>query len=746
MYLSYIGILVIPILAGVVIYGFALKITKEQTDRMNDNLLTMVQRELDYKIEEVIKVTSRVAVDSKVREASAVKNRFKPEDQYLLYSLVQDLNNINLSEKLVKDVFVYFNNTQTVSSMKGNMSAELYYQLYYKNSKYSFDDFRDYMSQSHFSDTLNLTKDDGEKMLLFTMSDLDFAMWGEPSSTIGAAMNMTALKQTMESMLWDEKMILLILNSDDQIINKTEGVPGDLHLKYDELPEGNYVDRKLLEEPYAVSVRKSETIEWKYVMLIPESLIQKSARDIQKYAVLGLFVCIISGFLCSYYLTKRNYHPLKNILELFMGNGVPKLEKGENEFQWLRSQSEHFFKERMDTQLLLADSRKNLKLYHLLKLLEYPYDTKKMQEVMDHYHIHLGAGHHMVIIFSVGSDRGKEAREDESVEENALHKFIISNVFEEMVLDCFNIEILEIGDRVAAIVEIPENRQEYMDKIMEMIGGLQQMAQEQFGFSIIALTGDSHPGLEGIHLSYTEACEIGEYVELLDTDLIVYSDVKNAQKKYNYSMDTEQRIINAIKTGQASAAVQYIDQAFDDNFSETLSIDVCRCLIYDMMGTLLKGADEGGYHNFAEDFEFSSELSARLPLSELKRRFGGIAGKICDKILIMQKEAGDDKKLSKKVQDYIQDNYQDPDLNISLAGQHFEMTPAYLSSIYKKQTGESLLEYINKVRISEAEQLLATEHSVVEVAQMVGFRDSGSFIRVFKKRMGVTPGQLKKKS
>ena len=84
--------------------------------------------------------------------------------------------------------------------------------------------------------------------------------------------------------------------------------------------------------------------------------------------------------------------------------------------------------------------------------------------------------------------------------------------------------------------------------------------------------------------------------------------------------------------------------------------------------------------------------------------------------------------------------------NISITGQHFELTPAYLSSIYKKQTGGSLLEYINTVRISHAEQFLEQGYSVVEVAEMSGFRDSGTFIRAFKKKMGVTPGQLKKKN
>jgi YesN/AraC family two-component response regulator len=79
-----------------------------------------------------------------------------------------------------------------------------------------------------------------------------------------------------------------------------------------------------------------------------------------------------------------------------------------------------------------------------------------------------------------------------------------------------------------------------------------------------------------------------------------------------------------------------------------------------------------------------------------------------------------------------------------LTGLHFDITPAYISTLFKKQTGDSLLEYINSVRVKEAQKLLEQGISVVDTSQKVGFRNSGAFIRVFKKQTGVTPGQLRK--
>ncbi len=187
-------------------------------------------------------------------------------------------------------------------------------------------------------------------------------------------------------------------------------------------------------------------------------------------------------------------------------------------------------------------------------------------------------------------------------------------------------------------------------------------------------------------------------------------------------------------------------QIFDHNLSGKVSADSYRHLVYDMVGTLVKGAKLGGYTSAARELDFPDGFSMkRLPVAELKQRFQELLDEICEKILGMKKEAAGDKTFSRKVEAYIQENYRDPDLNIAITSQHFDITPAYLSSIYKKQTGGSLLDYINTMRIERAQELLEQGYSVVEVAPMAGFRESGSFIRAFKKKTGVTPGQFKKK-
>lgn len=165
-----------------------------------------------------------------------------------------------------------------------------------------------------------------------------------------------------------------------------------------------------------------------------------------------------------------------------------------------------------------------------------------------------------------------------------------------------------------------------------------------------------------------------------------------------------------------------------------------RCLLYDLMGTLIKAAQELGVKP-GEELS-AKDISANMSYQEARERFARTVEKMC-----CQEDANTESdfnsQLCEEIHRYVQESFGDPDMNVSRIGQHFHITPAYLSSIYKKQTGESLLRMLNQTRIEAAEKFLAEGVSVVETAERAGFRDSSTFIRAFKKATGTTPGQLK---
>jgi two-component system response regulator YesN len=70
--------------------------------------------------------------------------------------------------------------------------------------------------------------------------------------------------------------------------------------------------------------------------------------------------------------------------------------------------------------------------------------------------------------------------------------------------------------------------------------------------------------------------------------------------------------------------------------------------------------------------------------------------------------------------------------------------PAHLSRQFKKETGHTLTDFLNGLRIREAkEQLRLDRSSIEEIASRLGFEDPAYFARVFKKQVGMTPSQYR---
>ena len=74
------------------------------------------------------------------------------------------------------------------------------------------------------------------------------------------------------------------------------------------------------------------------------------------------------------------------------------------------------------------------------------------------------------------------------------------------------------------------------------------------------------------------------------------------------------------------------------------------------------------------------------------------------------------------------------------------MNHIYLSRLFKKETGETFLDYLTKFRLKKACILLTqNEYRIYEIASEVGINDSGYFSQVFRKYYGMTPSEYRNK-
>lgn len=92
----------------------------------------------------------------------------------------------------------------------------------------------------------------------------------------------------------------------------------------------------------------------------------------------------------------------------------------------------------------------------------------------------------------------------------------------------------------------------------------------------------------------------------------------------------------------------------------------------------------------------------------------------------------------KQALDYI-NNYYDKDISLKYIADKVGLNPSYFSRFFKKETGESFIDYLTKIRIEKSKQLLSKGIKAVEAAEKVGYPNYTYFSKLFKKTVGINP-------
>jgi len=75
---------------------------------------------------------------------------------------------------------------------------------------------------------------------------------------------------------------------------------------------------------------------------------------------------------------------------------------------------------------------------------------------------------------------------------------------------------------------------------------------------------------------------------------------------------------------------------------------------------------------------------------------------------------------------------------------NIKISPFYLSKIFKKYTGVNFIDYLTKLKIEKAKELLEyTDMPVINIAIELSFNEPNYFARVFRKTAGMTPSKYR---
>lgn len=101
-------------------------------------------------------------------------------------------------------------------------------------------------------------------------------------------------------------------------------------------------------------------------------------------------------------------------------------------------------------------------------------------------------------------------------------------------------------------------------------------------------------------------------------------------------------------------------------------------------------------------------------------------------------------KLSSEITEYLHEHFAEK-ISLDQIAKNMYLSPFYISKVFKEETGEAPINYLIKIRLENAKELLLNQNlSIKEIADAVGYEDAYHFSKIFKKHYGMSPVEYKK--
>lgn len=136
-------------------------------------------------------------------------------------------------------------------------------------------------------------------------------------------------------------------------------------------------------------------------------------------------------------------------------------------------------------------------------------------------------------------------------------------------------------------------------------------------------------------------------------------------------------------------------------------------------------------------FQYARVKSREALVSSIAGLYNNVLREICEK---EEKEKGYSDVVKQAVR-YEKEHYKEP-ISLRMIAEGIGVSSSYLSRIFHDETGLTVTDYLNTIRMEEARRLVGENVALKEVVSRCGFRSYGYFLRIFKEYTGMTPKEF----
>ena len=501
--------------------------------------------------------------------------------------------------------------------------------------------------------------------------------------------------------------------------------------------KGGTLTYTLNDERYLGVSNQSDVCGWTFVLLMPESRFWQSADYITTITMVLLLLSLLLGVVVTLILLEHNYRPVSRTLRSIAPgySGDDRI----NEFDVIRDSYLTLMHAHQDTQHIIATQQETFRDSYLFSHLHGFHGQLPDSEIQSFLRLNFADKAFAIISFLIGNERVPTEDADDSREHSVT--YVLDSLFTRAFVGSYTVYRLP-KDQVYTwlIVLTPEQQADFIDIATEKLSSIVQCLRQSVNAPASALLSDVLSSFGALPDAYQEILSFTQYQYITGSEGVVrVSSFAHSHTSpiEDEGLDLFIQAIAANRPGDACTALRRLlacQRAQPDT-----DVWLLRLRVYGWLSRVLE----------------QECILARVDEKHLKKRLAGllnastpaaISDQLMQLTLFLCNEAPsalrEDKRISPRVQAYINAHYADSGLCLSAIAEVFGLSPQYLSRLYRAETESSLLDYINTVRISHAKELL--DHSgmtVARVSELVGYTSVKTFRRAFTRYEDTTPGK-----
>lgn len=750
--LSYLLLILIPIIVTGFVYNVAKNIIEEEINGSNQLMIGKIRDNIDNILRDVERFSLEVASNPSIGDILEL-SRIEDASYYSIYKAAKELGNYKIYNSTLKHFYIYFKNLKTIVAPGTMHDQAIYFNGFLASKNYTLEQWLETMGKSYRGDYLVMPYHEealGDAKTIGYIRSLPITVLRNFAANLVVLLDFHDLVPGSGNKKGNQTSLLIMDKNGKILIGETTD-HGFTGLDYGQMEDDQgSMSKKLGGKTFIISYTTSKVNKWKYITVTPESVFWQKAQFIRNIMLVGLIVCMVLGGFLSYLFLRSNYNPLKEMVTQFRSQLRSETDWESDEYGFIRQAFNKTLEQNETIRLKLEQQNRALKSKFLADLLKGRDMAAPVHELMTTFNVSFKYSHFTVMVIYIEHMDEDFLKKDYGMNVDKYHmsKLIITKVVEELVNRNLCGYMTEVDDMLTCLINMNPEGEDNQAALIATLKEAKSFMEDNYRISLVFAVGALHESLESVPLAFIEAVNTMEYSRVMGLDnLAFHRDIPQENgSRYYYPFEKEYQLANCIKSADFEAASGILEEVFAKNFMNgTPSLEITKCLMIDLTSTMLKIANEiekADDRGFIEKLNPAGELLECRTFIEMKSKMLRVMKTICEYIARSNEQT--DYTIRDSVIELVTNNYNDPNLGIASIAERIGKSPYYVSKIFKDQTEEGILEYINRVRIIKAKELLKESRlNQEEIAEKVGYTNVRTFQRAFKKLEGVSPGKLK---